>query len=55
MASEADQILHVTDVPIINDSKSESETESDVLAAPSSSNVAAAKMVDKTTPKMVDY
>jgi hypothetical protein len=54
MASEADQIPRVTDKPIINDGKSDSEMESDVRTT-SSSNVAAAKMVDKTTPEMVDY
>jgi hypothetical protein len=54
MASEADQIPRVTDKPIINDGKSDSEMESDVRTT-SSSNVAAAKMADKTTPEMVDY
>jgi hypothetical protein len=55
MAGEADQILHVTDEPVINKSKSDSEMESDVLVTSSSSNMTAAKMVDKTTPEMVDY
>jgi hypothetical protein len=54
MASEADQIPRVTDKPIVNDGKSDSEMESDVRTT-SSSNVAAAKMADKTTPEMVDY
>jgi hypothetical protein len=55
MAGETDQIFHVVDEPIVNESKSDSGTESDVPAASSSSNMAVAKMVDKTTPKMVDY
>jgi hypothetical protein len=52
---ETDQTLRVTDEPIINESKSDSGMESDVLAASSSSNMAAAKMADKTTLEMVDY
>jgi hypothetical protein len=55
MADEADQVPCVTDEPTINDWKSDSETESDVSASFSSSNVVATKMVDKTTPEMVDY
>jgi hypothetical protein len=55
MAGETDQIFHAVDKPIVNESKSDSGTESDVPAASSSSNMAVAKMVDKTTPKMVDY
>jgi hypothetical protein len=54
VAGEADQILHVTDEPITNESKSDSETESDVPTT-SSFNVAVAKMAEKTTPEMVDY
>jgi hypothetical protein len=54
MAGDADQILHVTDEPIVNASKSDSKMESNVSAA-SCSNMAAAKMAEKTTPKMVDY
>jgi hypothetical protein len=55
MASETDQIHRATVEPIINKSKSDSGTESDVPATSSSSNMATAKMVDKTTPEMVDY
>jgi hypothetical protein len=55
MVGEADQIPHVTDEPVVNDRKSDFETESNVLAASSSSNMAIAKMADKTTPEMVDY
>jgi hypothetical protein len=55
MAGETDQILCVIDEPIVNESKSDYGMESDVLAASSSSNMAAAKMTDKTTPEMVDY
>jgi hypothetical protein len=55
MAGETDQILHVVDEPIISESKSDSRMESDVLATSSSSNMAAAKMADNTTPEMVDY
>jgi hypothetical protein len=54
MAGEADQINRVTDEPVINENKSVFEMESDVPAT-SSSNVAAAKMAQKTTPEMVDY
>jgi hypothetical protein len=55
MADETNQILSVTDEPIVNKSKSGSGMESDVPAASSSSNMAAAKMADKITPEMVDY
>jgi hypothetical protein len=54
MAGEAGQINRVTDEPVINENKSVFEMESDVPAT-SSSNVAAAKMAQKTTPEMVDY
>jgi hypothetical protein len=55
MAGEIDQILHVTDEPISNESKSDSGTESDVLTTSSSFNMVGAKMANKTTPEMVDY
>jgi hypothetical protein len=55
MASEADQILCVTDEPVVNDSKGDFEMESNIPVTSSSSNVAPAKMADKTTPKMADY
>jgi hypothetical protein len=55
MAGEADQILHVADEPVVNESKSDSGTESDILTTSSSSNMAAAKMAVKTTPELVDY
>jgi hypothetical protein len=55
MAGETDQIPRVTDEPIANEGKSDSEMKSDVSVAYSSSNVAAVKMAKKTTPEMVDY
>jgi hypothetical protein len=56
MASKTDQTLRVIDKPIVNESKSDSGTESDISAAvSSSSNMATTKMVEKTTPEMVDY
>jgi PDZ domain-containing secreted protein len=55
MAGETDQIPRVTDEPIANEGKSDSEMKSDVSVASSSSNVAAVKMAKKTTPEMVDY
>jgi hypothetical protein len=55
MAGEADRILRVVDEPIINDDKSDFKMESDVPMTSSSSNVAAAKMAEKTTLKIVDY
>jgi hypothetical protein len=54
MASEVDQIPHVTDEPIINENKSDSEMESNVPVISSSSNVAAVKMAEKTTLEMVN-
>jgi hypothetical protein len=55
MASEADQTPHVVYEPIVNENKSDSETESNVSATSSSSNVAATKMAKKAIPDMVDY
>jgi hypothetical protein len=55
MASKTDQILCVTDEPIVNESKSDPEMESGILAVSSSSNMAATNMSDKTTPEMVNY
>jgi hypothetical protein len=55
MAGEADQNPRITDEPVVNENKSNSETESNVLATSSSSNVAAVKMAEKTIPEMVDY
>jgi hypothetical protein len=55
MAGETDQIPRVTDEPIANEGKSDSEMKSDVSVASSSSNIAAVKMAKKTTPEMVDY
>jgi hypothetical protein len=55
MADEADHIPHVADEPIVRESKSDSKTEINVPVVSSSSNVAAAKMAEKTTPEMVDY
>jgi hypothetical protein len=50
MASETDHNLPITD-----DNKSDYGTESDILAASSSSNMAAAKIANKTIPHMSDY
>jgi hypothetical protein len=55
MASEADQTFNVLGEPIIDENKSASGVESDVPTVSSSSNAAAAKMVNKTTPSMSDY
>jgi hypothetical protein len=55
MASETDQIHRAAIEPIINNSKSDSGIESDIPAASSSSNMATAKMADKTTPEIVNY
>jgi hypothetical protein len=55
MAGETGQILHVTDEPIVNESKSDSRMGSDISVVSSSSNMTVAKMADKTTPEMVDY
>jgi hypothetical protein len=54
MVGEADQVLHATDEPIVDENKSASGTESD---APSSSfaNAAVKEMANKTTPSMFDY
>jgi hypothetical protein len=50
MASEANQTHR-----IVNENKSDFETESNVPAASSSSNIAVVKIAKKTTPEMVDY
>jgi hypothetical protein len=55
MAGEADQILHVTKEPVINESKSDSRTESDSPAMSTSSNVVVVKIADKTVSDMSDY
>jgi hypothetical protein len=55
MVSEVDQILHATDELVVDESKSDSGTESDCLAVSTSSNAAAAKIVDKTIPDMSDF
>jgi hypothetical protein len=55
MAGEADQNPRIADEHVVNENKSNSETESNVLATSSSSNVAVVKMVEKTIPEMVDY
>jgi hypothetical protein len=55
MASEADQVLHAADEPVIDENKSTSGVESDNSMTSSSSNVAAVKMANKTTPEMSDY
>jgi GH25 family lysozyme M1 (1,4-beta-N-acetylmuramidase) len=55
MAGEADQTPRTIDESVVDEKKSDSDTESNILAASSSSNVAATKIVKKTTPEMVDY
>jgi hypothetical protein len=55
MAGEADQTFNVLNEPIIDENKSPSGAESNVLAASSSSNEAATKMANKTSPSMSDY
>jgi hypothetical protein len=54
-AAETDRSLHVADEPIIDKNKSASGAESNVPVASSSSNAAAVKMADETTPEMSDY
>jgi hypothetical protein len=55
MAGETDRSLHVVDEPIIDKNKSASGAESNIPVASSSSNAAAVKMADETTPEMSDY
>jgi hypothetical protein len=55
MAGEADQNPCVADKPVVNENKSDSEMESGVPGASSSSNVAVVKMAEKTILEMVDY
>jgi hypothetical protein len=55
MSDEADWIPYVVDEPVVDDKQCDSEMESNVVAASSSSNVAAMKIAKKTTPEMVDY
>jgi hypothetical protein len=55
MAGEADQNPCVANEAIINENKSDSETESGVPVTSSSSNIAVVKMAEKTIPEMVDY
>jgi hypothetical protein len=55
MAGEADQILHATDEPVVNESKSDSRVESYSPAMSTSSNATAVKIADKTIPDMCDY
>jgi hypothetical protein len=50
MAGEVDKSPHIVD-----ESKSDSEMESNILVVSSSSNVAAMKIAKETTPEMVDY
>jgi hypothetical protein len=55
MAGEADQTLHATGEIIIDDTKTASRVESNILAASSSSNAAIEKMANKDTPMLSDY
>jgi hypothetical protein len=54
MAGEADQVLHATDEPTVDETKSASGAESDAPAS-SSSNPAVKKMANMTTPSMSGY
>jgi hypothetical protein len=55
MAGEADQVLHATDEPVVDENKSASGAESDTLASSSSSNTVVNKLVNKTTSSISDY
>jgi hypothetical protein len=55
MAGETYQTLHIIDEAIVDEAKTASRAESDVPVASSSSNVAAAKMTNKTNPVMSEY
>jgi hypothetical protein len=55
MAGEADQAHHIVDEPVVDENKSDFEMKSNVPVTSSSSNVATTKIVNKTTPEMVDY
>jgi hypothetical protein len=55
MADEADQTLHATGEPAVDENKSASGSESDVPMTSSSSNAVVVKMVNKSTPSMFDY
>jgi hypothetical protein len=55
MAGEADQILRTAAESVVDESKSNSGTESDSPVASTSSNVAVAKITGKTIPNMSDY
>jgi hypothetical protein len=49
MASEADQVLHDANEPVVDENKSASRAESDTLTS-SSSNTTIQKMANKTPP-----
>jgi hypothetical protein len=55
MASETDQILHTANELVVDESKSNSRTESDSPAVSTSSKTATTKIADKTIPDMSDY
>jgi hypothetical protein len=45
----------IIDDPVIDENKSDSETERNVLMASSSSNISTTKIAEKTIPEMIDY
>jgi hypothetical protein len=55
MAGEADQTPRIINDPVIDENKSDSEIERNILMASSSSNIAATKIAEKTIPEMIDY
>jgi hypothetical protein len=55
MASETDQIPNVAGGAVVDEGKTHSRGESDVLTASSSSNEVIVKMANKTTPTLSDY
>jgi hypothetical protein len=55
MAGEADQTLHTIDEPVVDESKRDFGTESDISVASSSSNMTVVKIEDKIIPDMSDY
>jgi hypothetical protein len=51
MANETNQILHDADDPTVDENKSASGAESEVLVASSFSNADVVRMANKTTPQ----
>jgi hypothetical protein len=55
MAGETDQTFHIISEAVVNEAKTASGAESNILMALFSSNAAAEKMANKTTPTLSDY